>query len=230
MSSYEELQKKLDASIRKDEARQKAIRAKREEKQAIKKAGGGHALARAMMSPDTDFNYGSNEGGAEIDRRIEQEAAGRCMGRVVCQVCKTFHGYCVEVAEEKEKQKMLPTGDEGTGTRSKRAGGMDWLKNEDLSKTGKEAKILGVRADTENRFGPRVTIKLAIEGKIKFWGIPTTKGKSPNYRLLIDKFGNDENDWLDKRILILLEQDEFSGQYFARVDFPQEEKPRKPRT
>jgi hypothetical protein len=164
---------------------------------------------------DTDFEFGHNE-----------PADYRCMGSVQCKVCGKFHGYCAEVLEEKEKQKMLPTGDETPAAGKKRTGGMEWLKNEDLSKTPKEAKILGVRLDGENRYGPRVNVKLALEGKIKFWGIPTAKSKSPNYRLLLDKFGADENDWVDKRILILLEQDEFSGQWFPRVDFPEVKKGR----
>lgn len=221
--NYEELQKRLHTSIHKDSARQLAIRKKREEKQAIKNSGGGHAIAKAMMSgePDTDFTFGLNEPAETIDQRIAREYAERCMHSVNCTNCGYFHGYCAEI---KEKSTMLPTGDEGQTTRGKRAGGMEWLKNEDLSKTAKEAKILGVRLDSENRYGPRVNVKLAIDGKIKFWGIPTKKSNSPNYRLLLDKFGADENDWVNQRILILLEQDEFSGQWFPRVDFPPKEK------
>jgi hypothetical protein len=231
MSEYEDMQKKLDASIRKDAAKQRVIRKKREEKQQIRKAGGGHAVAKSVfmindepiLTEGVDFNFGHNK--ETIDERIAREVRERCMESVNCPGCGYFHGYCSEIKEDKEKQKMLPTGDESQSSGSrKRTGGMDWLKNEDLSKTPKEAKILGVRLDSENRYGPRVNVKLALDGKIKFWGVPTAKSKSPNYRLLLDKFGADENDWIDKRILLLLEQDEFSGQWFARVDFPQEGK------
>lgn len=225
--SYEELQKKLEASIRKDEAQQRAIRTKREEKQQIKKSGGGHAIARAIMSKDTDtgFDYGHNtqtSTSETIDERIAREQSSRCMGQAVCNSCGKSHGYCAELEEEKERIKMLPSGDGAPA--AKRKGGMDWLKNEDLSKTAKEAKILGVRLDEEGQFGSRVNLKLALDGKIKFWGIPTKKSKSPNYRLLLDKFGADENDWVDQRILILLEKDDFSDQWFPRVDFPKAEK------
>lgn len=229
MSEYEELQKKLEAACKKDEAKQRAIRAKRAEKQAVKKAGGGRAIAKAIMSgpTDTDFGFGhnevvtTNEGGPDIDRRIAEEAAGRCMGRVYCQVCKTFHGYCVEVAEDKERLKMLPTGNESAGSGQKRKGGMDWLKNEDLNTTGKEAKILMVRYNKEGRFGARVEMKLAIDGMIRYWGVPPkSDDRNPNYKLLTDKFGHDENNWVEQRIILLLVQDDFSQQYFVRVDFP----------
>jgi hypothetical protein len=218
LSEYEELKKKLDASIYKDEARQRAIRKKREEKQAIKKAGGGHAIAKAIMPDDTDFNYGNNQV-EDIDKHIEQEAASRCMGRSVCQTCGKFHGYCVEIDEEKEKLKMLPTGSESTSSSGgkKREGAMVWLKVEDLSTTPKEAKILMVRLNKNGRFGARVELKLAFEGKIVYWGVPPNKEQT-NYSILINKFGADENDWVDQRILFFLEKDKFSEQYFIRVD------------
>jgi hypothetical protein len=173
------------------------------------------------MSQDTDFNPD------EFDK--DEPADYRCMGSVECKVCRKHHGYCAEVAEDKEKQ-MLPTGDnQETKGRSRRSGGsnMEYLKNEDLSKNPKEARILAVKLDPENKFGSRIIIKLSLEGAVKFWGVPTSKSKSPNYRLLLEKFGPDENDWPDKKILLLLEQDEFSGNWYPRVDFPAEEKKRK---
>ena len=202
----------------------KALKAKREEADKIKKAGGGHAIAKAIMpDKDTDFEFGHNtypESGEDIDRRIAEEAAQRCMGHVKCEVCGKFHGYCVEVAEDKERLKMLPTGNESQQSGKKRQGGMEWLKNEDLNTTPREAKILMVRYNKEGRFGARVEMKLAIDGKIKFFGVPP-KNDNTNYSLLTGQFGHDENNWTDQRILLGLEQDEFSNNYFIRVSFPE---------
>lgn len=48
-SEYDDLKRRLEKSIVKDEAQQKAILAKRMEKKAIKKAGGGKELARRIL-------------------------------------------------------------------------------------------------------------------------------------------------------------------------------------
>lgn len=227
---YAARKKKIALQDYRSEAQQRAIDKKRQELRDVKAMGGGHAIAKRMlMAPDTDFDYGFNdspETGTDIDKRIAEQAAGRCMGKVYCLDCNKYHGYCVEI---EEKIKMLPTGDETpTGTKRK-VGGMEFLKNEDLSRNPKEAKILAVRLDSENKYGPRINIKLAIDGKTKFWGVPTAKSKSPNYRLLLDKFGAEENDWIDRRILLFLEQDDFSGNFFMRVDFPSEPKSESPK-
>lgn len=211
-SEYERLKKRLEESCRKEEARQRAIERKKAEKHNIRKSGGGHAIARALMPEDTDFNYGQNEVQSDEDH---------CMGSVRCSQCGKHHGYCREIEEEKEKLKMLPTGNEAQSGTRRKASGMDWLKNEDLSVQSKEAKILMVRYNQEGRFGARVEMKLALDGKIKYWGVPPRlDDKNPNYRILTEKFGHNENDWVDQRILLSLEKDEFTQQYFVHVDFP----------
>lgn len=172
------------------------------------------------MSQDTDFNP------EEFDNQ-PADYTYRCMGAVECTTCRKYHGRCAEI--EEEKKQMLPTGD-GQETKGRRRSGgsaMEYLNNADLSKSPKEARILAVKADADNKFGPRVIVKITLEGQVKFWSVPTNKSKSPNYRLLLDKFGPDENDWADKKIVLFLEQDEFSGNWFPRVDFPAEDKKRK---
>jgi hypothetical protein len=176
------------------------------------------------MGKDTEFGFGCNEA------QEESEQQSNCMGSLDCPKCKRHHGYCSEVEAqlkgpppEEGQNEMLPRGDAGSNsTKPKRAGAMEYLQNEALSKQPKEAKILAIKADPDNKYGARVILKLAFEGKIVFWGVNIKK--NPNYQLMLDKFGDDENDWTDQRILIHLEQDEFSGQYFARVSFPEKEK------
>lgn len=102
-----------------------------------------------------------------------------------------------------------------------RAGSMPWLKTEDLSKQPKEAKILAVKAK-EGKFGAQVILKLALDGKTIFDSISVKN--NPNYQALEGKFGHDENDWTGRKVLIHLEQDEFSDQYFKRYSLPAETK------
>lgn len=202
----------------------KALKKKREERDAIQKAGGGHAIAKALMAPaDTDFEFGHNTPEESIDERIARESAERCMGQVVCDSCGKRHGYCVELTEEKEKPKMLPTGNEPV-TGQRKQGTMRWLKNTDLSTTPKEAKILMVRLNPNSRFGgATVELKLAFEGAIVYWSVKPTKGTT-NWDMLLEKFGPEENDWIDKRILFYLEKNAFSEQYYIRVDTPRPDK------
>jgi len=125
---------------------------------------------------------------------------------------------------------MLPSskgGDSQPRRGGRSANGMTYLTNEMLSTTAKAAKIIAVRADSENKYGPRVILKLALDGQTIFWGVNIKK--NPNYTLLEEKFGLDENEWVDKNIQLFLAKDDFSGQYFARVQFPANEQ-RRPRS
>lgn len=226
-SEYQELQRRINESIHKEEARRKILKAKREEKNAIKKAGGGKQLAKIMLegkqSNDTDFNFGANESKESIDQRIAREHAERCMERVRCDVCGFSFGFCQELQDEKEKLRMLPSGNEPTtGKRNPSKTGINWLSVEDLTNQPQEAKILQVNYNKEGRFGARVEMKLAFNGEIIYWGVPPRKDdRNPNYKSLLDKFGPNENDWVDQRILLYNEAHKFyEGQYFIRVDFP----------
>lgn len=172
---------------------------------------------------DTDFNFGKNVEDESAKVPDYFEGTG-CMGSVRCTKCGKHHGYCIELEQEK---KMLPRpGDDSTNvpSRKKQTGsGMVYLRNEDLSLTPQEAKILAVKYDGENKFGARVIMKLAFQGKIFFKGLNIKK--DPNYQIAIDHLGQDENDWAGQKILLSLEKDDFSEGYYQRISFP-EEKPR----
>lgn len=115
---------------------------------------------------------------------------------------------------------MLPRSSDEAAvpSRSRSRNGMRYVKNEDLNLTPIAAKIQSVKYEPEAKFGPRVLLKLAMKGETYFWGV-TTK-KNPNYNFLEQQFGHDENDWIGQEILLGLEQDEFTEQYFPRVTFP----------
>lgn len=226
-SEYKQLKRRLDESIYKEETRRKILKAKREEKKAVKKAGGGKQLAKTMLenkySTDTDFDFGANASKESIDERIAREHASRCMERICCSVCGFSFGFCQEVQDEKEKLRMLPSGNEqATGRKAASKSGIKWLSTDDLNNQPQEAKILAVNYNKDGKFGARVEMKLAFNGEICYWGVPPKKDdKNPNYKLLLEKFGPNENDWIDQRILLFTEPHKFyEGQYFIRVDFP----------
>lgn len=231
-SEYQILQKQLDDSIRKDEAKQRAICAKREEKKNVKRAGGGHNIARTMLGGkgdhDTDFEFGANVDNARTEPansvELESQSVDKCMGSVKCERCRKFHGYCAEVQEIKENTNMLPTGETSASKSSNRKGGLAWIRIEDLTTTPQEAKILMVRLQEEGQWGPRVNLKLAFKGEIRYLGLKPSR-KDPRYSMLLDAYGADENNWVDARILLYAEKDEFSESYNMRVSLPEKPKP-----
>lgn len=114
---------------------------------------------------------------------------------------------------------MLPEADGKpealSGGKTRRKGGMEYLKAEDLSTSPREARIVAVKFDPDHNFGPSVVVKLALDGKVKFWTLRIRK--NPNYQILLEAFGRDENSWVEKKVHLWNQEDEFSGQYFPRV-------------
>lgn len=110
---------------------------------------------------------------------------------------------------------------------SGRSNGLPFLTNEHLSKQPKEAKILSVRVVTKEWNGKSsqaVSLRLAMEGHQFMWDL---KLSNPNLATLQQQFGLEENEYVDKKILLYLEQDEHSLQYWPRVDFPKPESKKK---
>jgi hypothetical protein len=117
---------------------------------------------------------------------------------------------------------MLPAiGDSTTGQRGRQAGQIPYLKNEHLTSDPRAAKIMGVRAEEKGKFGPAVVLKLSMSGHTFLW---TVRTKNPNYKTLLEKFGQNENDWAGQTILLALAQDDFSENYFPHVTFPTPER------
>jgi hypothetical protein len=168
---------------------------------------------------DTSFNPD------EFNNQDNDSSPDGCMGPVICNRCGKRHGYCCEMSEDlktlrtiKDNQ-MIPSSQENQQqSRRSRREGMKFLSNADLSTSPKEAKILAVKVDRDHKFGPSVVLKLSLNGETRFWTLNIKK--NPNFPILENKFGNDENDWVGQKILLQLEQDEFSDQYYSRVSFP----------
>ena len=118
---------------------------------------------------------------------------------------------------------MLPTGDTPTG-KSNRKGGLNWIRIEDLTTAPQEAKILMVKYNEQGQWGPQVQLKLAFKGEIRYLSVKPIK-KDPRYKKLLDAFGPDENNWVDARILLRAEKDDFSEGFNMRID-AEPEKPK----
>lgn len=117
---------------------------------------------------------------------------------------------------------MLPAAGESTG----KGGGsarnnpnrIPFLKAEHLSMQPQDAKILMVRNDPENKFGKAVILKISLGGKPYFWTLKING--NPNYQLLIQKFGPEENDWMGQPIRLHNVFDEYWETYYPTVSFP----------
>lgn len=229
--SYEELKRRTDEQIRKEEARQRILRGKRDERRAIRKAGGGTSIAKAILGGknqsmgDTSFGFGHNIPDESIDERIAREQAERCMEKLYCPACKRYHGYCAEIAEEKEKLKMLPTGDGNNNSRRNTGGGLPFINAEDLSTQPQEAKILMVKFTEKGGKSnqPSITLKCAFKGDIRYVWMPA-RTSDARYKLFLDAFGPDENNWVEERFTMHLEKNEFTEKYETRFVIPKEKK------
>lgn len=134
--------------------------------------------------------------------------------RICADVRKRIRDITAEVREQ-----MINT-DGATGQAAKKQrGGFPFLTLEHLSTTPEPAKIIGVKVDTEGRFGSRVIVKLSFKRETFLWTL--TIKNNPNVKALTDKLGNDENNWVGQTIYIAAEQDEFSGNMYPRVSFPE---------
>jgi hypothetical protein len=132
---------------------------------------------------------------------------------------------------QKENEEMLPnpgrpkqgSRTSGGGTKGGGAGGaLPYLNADMLSIVPKEALILMVRSEPNHRFGPSVVCKISLEGRTMLWTLNIDN--NPNFGTLVHKFGKNEEEWVEKRILLLLEQDEFSEQFNIRTQFPSAKK------
>lgn len=167
----------------------------------------------STFEEDGSFEYGHNT----------EPAQEKCSGTVECSACKKFHGWCDEVEAKLKGETMLPNADQSDRSSGRRNDGgqrkSNRLRAEDLSTDKRDAKILAVKADPDGRYGAQVIAKIAVNGEVKFWYLDIKK--NPNYKLLVDKLGHDENNWPDTRIQLDLEKDDFSDNMFIRVHFPE---------
>jgi hypothetical protein len=64
---------------------------------------------------------------------------------------------------------------------------------------------------------PSITLKIAFKGEIRYLWLPARKSDA-RYKLLLNAFGPDENNWVDERIVLFVEKNDFTEKYEQRVD------------
>jgi hypothetical protein len=161
--------------------------------------------------------------------RIPENVTGGCLGRVSCERCKKFHGYCSEVNEQLTG--IIPNDDTGnivnkagipysqwekTMDLSKQVSGKkrdsfekrDWIAPEDLPVKGSSKwKIDGTRDAKANKTGILIYVDLT-RGKLK-----RVMSLRKNFTLdqFCDALGTNSDKWAGKTID--LERGGSEGQY-----------------
>lgn len=141
------------------------------------------------------------------------------------------HGFgrCINQTKEQNEMAMpTATGGEGSGSRSRstRRDGPPWLKTEHLTDEPKRAKILALKVE-KSKYNDLV-LKITMGGQAYFWGLKTSYA---TYKAMLDRFGDDENNWTGSEILLNNQLDEFSEQKRIHVEFPDEQaRPNKTRS
>lgn len=113
---------------------------------------------------------------------------------------------------------MLKRSSGGNGAsasnRSNQAGGLPWLKAENVVSEPRAASILAARAEDDRWGNNSVVVKLRYDGKLYLW---QPNVKNPCFDSLIDILGGDESKWAGNEVLIFCEQDQVTDRYYLRV-------------
>ena len=96
------------------------------------------------------------------------------------------------------------------GGQAPRTAKQNWLQDEDIKGTV-AAKIVDAKAGDTARVA--VTLKLKLPQGIRFDSMGTT---NPNFKILFDAFGADEQAWKGKTVNIAMEHDTFSDRDWRR--------------
>lgn len=132
--------------------------------------------------------------------------------------------YIASKPKTENEEMKLPApveSDASQGKAAKAGGGGDgvpFLKMEHLSlNTRREAVITDVQIPPRGGFND-VLVKIAMDGHPFIWGL---KAKNPNYVLLCKQFGEDSDGWIEKKILLGIEKEQFTEKKYPKVYFPE---------
>jgi hypothetical protein len=177
-----------------------------------------------------DWCHATHCGGPEHCRTEEHGGGDKVLGADQA-VSAEFEGFIDDVcgivldriknitATIKEMSQMIPNYQQDIRPTSTRRGGANqnrqrsghqYLRVEDLSADPTVATIRSCRVETDNFRPDRklVSVKMTLNGEIRLWSI---RDNNPNLDVLKSAFGPDENDWVDKKISLVAEEDEHSG-------------------
>ena len=108
-----------------------------------------------------------------------------------------------------------------SGNRQQRQrSGYTYITEQDLSKDKQLARVLAVKendqkvSEGQRRFSD-IIVKIAFKGETRLFGL---KLNNPNLAILQEAFTQDENKWPDREFYLFLEEEEFSGRMFPRVE------------
>ena len=179
------------------------------------------------MGRDTDFDFGH----AAQEILDSHGDVKLCMGRVKCVHCGAIYGVCSELETqltEQENNKMLPRAPQTQGGGQQRAprSGYTYISETDLSADKHIARILATKINDgplkegQRRFSD-MALQVAFRGQTRLFGIKffdNTGLMTPNYQILIEDFGEDNDKWIGREFYLFAEKEEFSGRIFPRVE------------
>jgi len=185
------------------------------------------------MGKDVDFEYGHNDPEWSDKQTRDPDTPWQfdsCTGQIICPKCGKFHGDCFIVTNRmKEDEQMIPQstqnnqqqGRGGRQTGGRRGGGLDYIKEGDLSHEKQIATITAARLDQPDPFNKQnpqswvLTVQISINGRLLLWSL---RDGNPNLTTLQKAFSSDENKWPGKEIEMYLAQDPVTMRNWFRAD------------
>lgn len=160
----------------------------------------------------SSFNFGYNR----IERELD-ENSGTCHGKVICCHCGRKYGTCGDVESILlERDEMLKRQQSGSDGRKTRAGaGLTYLKIEHLSIDKRTCRIQAARQEKDKWDNDSVVLRVTYNSQTFLFQV---NSKSPNYNILIDLFGDNEETWPGNEFLIYLQQDVVTERYWPHVE------------
>lgn len=134
------------------------------------------------------------------------------------RICGNVKERIRDITAEVRKENMIPTtGNDGGNAGKRKRTGFPYVTIDDLSKSPQEFRVIGAKLDKEGQYGPRIILKGAFKGETYLFTLNIKN--NPNVVALTEKFGRDENDWVDKKFTVFAEEDDFTGRLQIRVGF-----------
>ena len=162
-----------------------------------------------------------------IAKEIREAQSTICGGRIKCTHCGKNFGVCSEIETQltEENTNMIPQGN--AGSQSQGAGGRSRPQQQGLeyarwnspwlSFDWKTARILSIKVNQpvegRQQFSD-VVVKFALDGQQRLLGM---KVDSRELTTLTQQFGSDENKWIDGEFQIRIEEDDFDGKKYVRI-------------
>ena len=169
---------------------------------------------------DISFNFGANVPDRKDDDCFGMLVCPHCGKSVICQDVPTNQTVATE-------ENMIPrntnTSGGGGGRGGKRRSGFPFLATDKCSTDHEPGVIIGARVEDDSfRKGDQV-VALKLRYKSQLW-LYNLRPSNPVMDTLANAFGDDEAQWVNKKVVIYNEEDDFNGKLWLRID-PAEDDP-----